>query len=123
MSYVCPMCGSGKCHESMPHGNHPDWIEFCKQNPGPFGPWGVEHELKRAAAQKQTLSYRLFNVRRHFRIMRWALCSFFVVLVFVAHPGWLIVAGYVGVFAVGLGIVLGSFVALVALVKFVWRRV
>jgi len=47
---TCYMCGEADCRESMPHGNHPDWLLFCAQNPGPDSPWGTEHRLKIEAA-------------------------------------------------------------------------
>jgi hypothetical protein len=35
---TCFMCGSDNCHESMPHGNHPDWLAFVEMHgPDPFG--------------------------------------------------------------------------------------
>jgi hypothetical protein len=35
---TCYMCGEPGCRESMPHGNHPDWLRFLEVNgPDPFG--------------------------------------------------------------------------------------
>jgi hypothetical protein len=36
---TCFMCGERGCHESMPHGNHPDWLAFVAMSPDPNNPW------------------------------------------------------------------------------------
>jgi hypothetical protein len=43
---ACYMCGERNCHESMPHGNHPDWLAFVAGDDDPNDPWGVaQHAL------------------------------------------------------------------------------
>jgi hypothetical protein len=37
---TCPYCGEVSCRESMPHGNHPDWLAFVAMQPDPNDPWG-----------------------------------------------------------------------------------
>lgn len=36
----CYMCGSPTCRESMPHGNHTDWLAFVAIAADPNDPWG-----------------------------------------------------------------------------------
>ncbi len=39
---TCYMCGEAECRESMPHGNHPDWIAFVAMAADPNDPWASE---------------------------------------------------------------------------------
>jgi hypothetical protein len=37
--YECHWCDDPTCHESMPHGNHPDWLAFVAGADDPNDPW------------------------------------------------------------------------------------
>jgi hypothetical protein len=41
------MCSSPACRESMPHGNHPDWLAFVAMADDPNDPWG--HKTQRSS--------------------------------------------------------------------------
>jgi hypothetical protein len=51
----CYTCGEREYHESMPHGNHTDWLAFAAMAVDPNDLWGTSFTQSRETARQPRL--------------------------------------------------------------------